>query len=400
MVELRVEVRRSFELCQMFDQMQSNVLACSVPDFNITYLNAASRALLGRLAKDGLLSVDPNDLLGQSIDIFHKDPGRIRKLLADPKNLPHRTQIRLGPEIIYLNISAVYDRDGTYTGPMLIWNVVTAQEKLASDVNAVVDALIGNSSRLRDSAEQMAWTAEETDRQAAAVSVASEQASTSVQTMAAATEELSASIREIGRKVGEADTTATSAMTTTERLSGAVRGLNEAARKVGQVVALIDAIANQTNLLSLNATIEAARAGEAGKGFSVVASEVKQLANQTASATREIAAQVAEMRDVTAGVIDALAGVTKSVTDINGIAGAVLDAVTQQNEVTAEIARGAAEAAGSAQQVSGNIQSVTKLAGETGVGAGQVLTVARAFAAQADELRAKLDMFVRDMRAA
>jgi len=122
MVELRVEVRRSFELCQMFDQMQSNVLACSVPDFNITYLNAASRALLGRLAKDGLLSVDPNDLLGQSIDIFHKDPGRIRKLLADPKNLPHRTQIRLGPEIIYLNISAVYDRDGTYTGPMLIWN--------------------------------------------------------------------------------------------------------------------------------------------------------------------------------------------------------------------------------------------------------------------------------------
>jgi methyl-accepting chemotaxis protein len=189
-------------------------------------------------------------------------------------------------------------------------------------------------------------------------------------------------------------------MTTTERLSGAVRGLNEAARKVGQVVALIDAIANQTNLLSLNATIEAARAGEAGKGFSVVASEVKQLANQTASATREIAAQVAEMRDVTAGVIDALAGVTKSVTDINGIAGAVLDAVTQQNEVTAEIARGAAEAAGSAQQVSGNIQSVTKLAGETGVGAGQVLTVARAFAAQADELRAKLDMFVRDMRAA
>ena len=59
--------------------------------------------------------------------------------------------------------------------------------------------------------------------------------------------------------------------------------------KVGQVAEQIEAIAKQTNLLALNATIEAARAGDAGKGFAVVAGEVKQLAGQTSSATKEIA---------------------------------------------------------------------------------------------------------------
>jgi methyl-accepting chemotaxis protein len=106
------------------------------------------------------------------------------------------------------------------------------------------------------------------------------------------------------------------------------------------------------------------------------------------------------MQDVTSSVINALADVTTAVTAISEIAGAILTAVTQQNEATAEIARGAAEAAASAQRVTGNIQSVTKAAGETGLGASQVLTVAGEFSGQADQLRAKLETFMREMRAA
>ena len=400
LTELRQVVERSFELCQMFDQIPSNVMACSLPDFTIGYMNSGSKRLLERLAQEGLIPHDPGSITGRSIDIFHKDPGRIRKMLSDPRNLPFRTNIRLRSETIYLSASAVHDKDGQYNGVMISWNVITAQEKLAADVSAVVDEVIAGSVRLRENAHQMARTAEDADQQAATAAAASQQASMSVQAMAAATEELAASIHEIGRRVGEADASASSAVQTTDRLATAVRGLNDAAAKVGQVVALIDAIASQTSLLSLNATIEAARAGEAGKGFSVVAGEVKLLANQTAAATKEIAAQVSGMQEVTGGVIAALGDVTSAVTAINTIARTILTAVTQQNEATAEIARGAADAAASSQRVAGTIESVTKAAGETGAGAGQVLTVASDFARQAEELRSRLDVFVRDMRAA
>jgi GAF domain-containing protein len=118
--------------------------------------------------------------------------------------------------------------------------------------------------------------------------------------------ELLDTVARLREATGEAGRVADQAVTRASTMSGEVDALAQASAAIGDVIRIISGIAEQTNLLALNATIEAARAGEAGKGFAVVASEVKDLARETATATQRVADQVAAIqatsRTVTAGI--------------------------------------------------------------------------------------------------
>jgi methyl-accepting chemotaxis protein len=81
--------------------------------------------------------------------------------------------------------------------------------------------------------------------------------------------------------------------------------VNELDRISGRLVGFIGTIreiADLTNLISLNAAIEAARAGQQGKGFGVVAGEVRQLASQSALASREASGLVSSIQDQVAAI--------------------------------------------------------------------------------------------------
>lgn len=90
----------------------------------------------------------------------------------------------------------------------------------------------------------------------------------------------------------------------TSSITNKLAVLSDKANNINTVVTTINKVADQTNLLSLNAAIEAEKAGEYGKGFSVVATEIRRLADQTAVATWDIEQMVKEMQSaVSAGVM-------------------------------------------------------------------------------------------------
>jgi methyl-accepting chemotaxis protein len=110
-------------LQQMIDGMPVAVMTCDLDDFRITYMNAASQEALESIAH--VLPVPADKILGQSIDIFHKNPSHQRRLLADPGNLPHKAKFSIGGEWLELHASAVLDRNGEYVAAMIAWKVIT-----------------------------------------------------------------------------------------------------------------------------------------------------------------------------------------------------------------------------------------------------------------------------------
>jgi len=138
----------------MVENAPINVMFADSKNFTIQYMNPASLATLKKI--ENLLTCRADDVLGKSIDIFHKEPHRQRRLLSDPANLPHETQFELGDETISLKASAIYDNNNKYIGPMVTWEVITKriameresalarerEQKQAEELRFKVDAML------------------------------------------------------------------------------------------------------------------------------------------------------------------------------------------------------------------------------------------------------------------
>lgn len=311
---LKEKAAAAFQLKRMVDEMPINIMTADPRnEFKINYANNASKTTLARLNQ--YLPVKGENIEGNSIDIFHKDPARVRQLLNNPANLPHDAKINVGPETLHLKVSAMFNKAGEYIGPMLTWAVITQSVKLANDFEGSVGAV---------------------SQQLGSSSIMLQERATSLHS---AIEELSVAALEISKRVHDSLDIVRDAVKTGNNATDLTHQLESSAEKISNVVTLIRSIAEKTNLLALNASIESARAGDAGKGFAVVANEVKTLASQTANAIVEITRQIGEMQTAAKQTASAIAEMCSVVQNVNIISTTIASTVEEQQAATSEIAR-------------------------------------------------------------
>ncbi len=130
----------------MLNAMTSAVMTIDL-DLVITYVNPAAQALM-KSAEPRLRQNFPNfsadNLVGVCIDDFHKNPAHQRRLLSDPANLPFRGMVDLGDTQFDLNVTPLYDENGTFIGACQEWKNITQILKNETDV-ARLSAAIGGS---------------------------------------------------------------------------------------------------------------------------------------------------------------------------------------------------------------------------------------------------------------
>ena len=223
--------------------------------------------------------------------------------------------------------------------------------QMAEALNAAVATLRSAFAEIEAAAERdrqqmlRLQAAENTAARAERLALAVREVDESLQTVAGSTSELETAVHEISRNLHEAVSVVGTATRAVDAAAATVAQLTDSSARIGQVSRVINDIAEQTNLLALNATIEAARAGEAGKGFAVVASEVKDLARDTARATDDIGQRIGSIQADTNQVVDAIEQIRQTISEVNRIATMIASAVEEQSVTTREISRSVGRAA-------------------------------------------------------
>lgn len=165
----------------------------------------------------------------------------------------------------------------------------------------------------------------------------------------------------------------------TSKVSESIDALANSARGITKITETISELADQTNLLSLNASIEAARAGEHGAGFAVVAQEVRKLAEESTSSTREVFNLVrsieSDIKHATQNIKineDVVRQQTEMIREAELVFMEIVKSVQYISEQIAAFSKESESMLESAQNISSAIQNISAITQQSAAGTEQV----------------------------
>lgn len=410
--KIRLEEEQA-QLRQMIEHAPINLMYCDL-DFKIKYMNATSLATLTRLEQ--YLPIPAAQLLGASIDVFHKNPSHQRRMLADPKNLPHRAQIPLGPETLSLLVTAIKDSSGKYLGPMLTWEVVTErialekrerdaaerEKEQAAELKHKVDAILDVVSaaargdltgavtvrgedtvgRLGTSLAQffstMRSSVEEIAGNATALGAASEQLSAVSKQMTGNADETASQANVVSAAVEQVNKNIQTVATGTEEMSASIREIAKSAADAARVATSAVKVAETTNTIVGKLGESSADIGKVIKVITSIAQQTNLLAlNATIEAARageagkgfavvanevkELAKETAKATEDISQKIETIQVDTRSAVSAIGQIGSIIH---QINDIQNTIASAVEEQTATTNEISRNVADAARGSGE------------------------------------